>query len=329
MKNLKDQAKHVIRNAYFWQRLTVLAVLSFTFAMFIRIAPIGVTLIVFFAAILSGIWLVAAMFRRQDSTVLGTKPMKRWWVRLIALATLAPVLTLSGMVFGVTAGEIIKPYSAAELAENKARAEAEALREEQRKAAEEARKEEQAKIDADRVAAEKAAAEEQAKRDAAEKAAAEEQAKRDAAEKAAAEEQAAAEASNDQAVEQVETVDWARINKLKDSAPLLYATEYCGQTLLLLGVSVYDYVAPSEDGTALFLTTQSGYSVDGNMVYACISDKLQFSPALKANINTTTALAGTKSWTENRMDLQWTYHPDNGLNMSIVREKECFLIFCN
>jgi hypothetical protein len=309
MKNFMDNAKQIIRKAYFWQRLASLLILSFIFAMFIRIAPIGITLIVFLAAALSAVWLVAALFRKQDSPVLGNKPMKRWWVRLIALTTLAPILAMSSLALGITTGEAIKPYSAAELAENKARAEADAQRERERKAAEEAQKEEQAKIDADKAAAEKAAAEDQAKRDAAQ--------------------QAATEATQGQEVQQPQGVDWERINKLKDSAPLLYATEFCGQTLLLLDVSIYDFVSTSDDGTALFLSTKSGYNVDGNMVYSCVSDQLGFSQALQANVNTTTALAGTKTWSENRMDFQWTYHPDNGINMSILREKECFLIFCS
>ena len=358
MKNFLGKAKDVISKAYFWQRLAIFLALLFAFGLTTRIEPFGITLVFFLAAILSALWLLAQLFRRKNSPVLGKKPMKSWWVRLIAIATIAPILGMSSLAIGVGAGLAINPFSAQEIAENEARAEAELQREQQRKAAEELRKSEQAKFEADKAAAEKAAAEEQAKRDAARKAAAEEQAKRDAARKAAAEEQAkrdaekkaAAEAAKKAAAEKAKeesekteepepadnqvsdqgpTVDWDRINKFKDSAPLLYATEFCGETLKLLDVGIYNFVSTSKDGTAIFISTKSGYSVEGNMVYECISDKLNFSNALQANVNTTNALAGTKTWSENRMDFQWTYHPNNGINMSIVREKECFLIFCN
>jgi hypothetical protein len=394
MKNLLGKAKHVISKAYFWQRLVIFLALLFAFGLTTRIESFGITLLFFLAAILSALWLVAQLFRRKNLPVLGKKPMKPWWVRLIAIATIAPLLGMSSLAIGVTAGLAINPFSAQEIAENEARAEAELQREQQRKAAEELRKAEQAKFDADKAAAEKAAAEEQAKRDAARKAAAEEQAKREAAKKAAAEEQAKREAAkkaaadaarkaaaeeqakreaakkaaadaakkaaageqakreaekkaaaekakeesekteepepaDNQVTDQEPTVDWDRINKLQRSAPLLYATEFCGETLKLLDVGIYNFVSASKDGTAIFISTKSGYSVEGNMVYECISDKLNFSNALQANVNTTNALAGTKTWSENRMDFQWTYHPNNGINMSIVREKECFLIFCN
>lgn len=347
MKNFLGKAKDVISKAYFWQRLVIFLALLFAFGLTTRIEPFGITLVFFLAAILSTLWLFAQLFRRKNSPVLGKKPMKSWWVRLIAIATIAPILGMSSLAIGVGAGLAINPFSVQEIAENEARAEAALQREQQRKAAEELRKAEQAKFEADKAAAEKAAAEDQAKRKAAEKAAAEEQAKREAEKKAAdekakaeqkaADEKAKAESEKKETTEatdnqdsgQDSTVDWARINKLKDSAPLLYATEFCGQTLLLLGVSIYDFVSPSDEGTALFISTKSGYNVDGNMVYSCISDQLRFSQALRANVGTTTALAGTKTWSENRMDFQWTYHPKNGINMSIIRERECFLIFCN
>jgi hypothetical protein len=336
MKIFFERAKHIISNAYFWQRLLVFLALAFAFGLTTRIEPFGIALLFFLATILSALWLVAELFRKKNSPVLGERPMKSWWVRLIAIATIAPLIGFSGLAIGVTASLAINPFSVEEIAAIEAREEAELKREQERKAAEELRKAEKAKFDADKAAAGKAAAEEQAKREAAEKAAAEEQAKREA-EKKAADERAKAEsekketteATDNQDTAQDSTVDWARINKLKDSAPLLYATEFCGQTLLLLGVSIYDFVSPSDEGTALFISTKSGYNVDGNMVYSCISDQLNFSQALRANVGTTTALAGTKTWSENRMDFQWTYHPNNGINMSIIRERECFLIFCN
>jgi hypothetical protein len=309
MKNFVGKAKQVISKAYLWQRLLVFLVLAFAFGLTTRFEPIGLSLLFFLATILSALWLVAELFRKKNSPVLGKKPVKTLWVRLIAIATIAPLFGVIGLALGVTSGLAINPFSAEEITANEAREEAEVKREEERKVAEKAQKEEQAKIDADKAAADKAAAEDQAKRDAAQK--------------------AANEATQGQDVQQPTGVDWDSINKLKDSAPLLYATEFCGQTLLLLDVSIYDFVSTSDDGTALFLSTKSGYSVDGNMAYSCISDQLKFSQALRANVGTTTALAGTKTWSENRMDFQWTYHPNNGINMSIIREKECFLIFCN
>ena len=309
MGNAFSKIKSSLKAAYFWQRLLVLVVASFLFGISIRLEPRVTAIVLMLVSVLSGLWLVASVFKKKNSPVLGTKPMKPWWVRLIALVTIAPILWISSVGIGSNAALAIKPYTAAEIAENEAREKVELQREEERRAAEKRQQEEQAKLDADKEAAEKAAAEDQAEREAAENSAREE--------------------TESQNIQQNSGADWDKINKLKNSAPLLYATEFCNQTLILLDVNIYDYVSASDDGTSLFISTQSQNNRGGNLTYACMSDQLDFSNTLEANVGSTSALSGTKTWAENRMDFQWTYHPSNGINMSIVREKECFLLFCN
>ncbi|MEN9970148.1 MAG: hypothetical protein RLZZ229_356 [Actinomycetota bacterium] len=285
-------------------------------------------MLLFFATLASAVWLVAALLKKRDSAVIGKKPMRPWWIRLIAMVTIVPLLLMTSLLIGTGVGLAIKPYSKSEIAENKARAEAEIRQEKLRAAAEKAQREEQAKLDADKAAAEKDAADEQRKRDDAEKAA------NAAAEAARNKRDSKSESGGSSSASELLpdpflSAELDKIEKYKGSAPLLYATGYCLATLRGSKINVYDYVSNSSDGTSLFLSTKSGYDVKGTMVYNCLKLQLSFSAALISNIEHTTALAGTQTWSENRMDLQWTYHPSNGINMSIIREKQCFLFLCN
>lgn len=157
MGNVISQIKSSLKAAYFWQRLLVLMVATFFFSMAIRLEP-SVTAIVFFlATLLSALWLVLSLFKRRVSPVLGTKPMKPWWVRLIAMVTIVPILLVASGATGSSLALSIKPYSAAEIAENEARDREQLQREEERRAAEQRQKEDKAKVDADKEVEEKAA----------------------------------------------------------------------------------------------------------------------------------------------------------------------------
>jgi hypothetical protein len=345
---MKNSLKHLYaktNSVYFWQRLLLTTALLFLVGILSRFASNPVagifTTLVFFGAVISALWSLLSVFQKDDAWTRRKKPPRPIWIRIVVAVSLAPILLSGGLAFGFGTGLAIQPYSTAEIAENEARAEAERVREEAREAAEEARKEAEAQLEADRAAAEKALKEERERREAAEKAAAEEAQKaqreqeareaaaekeaRDQQEKLDAEEGAASEAEKRQA-EQYE-----RLRKLKDSDPLLHAREYCDTTLRLIrsDFRVHQYISTSNDGSSFFLTTRSAQDPNGALAYACVRQTLGFSDVLISSIGTTTALSGTRTWSENGMDLQWTYHPTNGLNLSIVGERECFLFFCS
>ena len=158
MGNASSQIKSSLKAAYFWQRLLVLMVATFFFSMAMRLEP-SVTAIVFFLfTLLSALWLVLSLFKRRVSPVHGTKPMKPWWVRLIAMVTIVPILLVASGATGTSLALSIKPYSAAEIAENEARDREQLQREEERRAAEQRQKEDKAKVEADKEAEEKAVA---------------------------------------------------------------------------------------------------------------------------------------------------------------------------
>jgi hypothetical protein len=158
MGNVFSQIKYNLKAAYFWQRLLVLMLATFFFSMAIRLEP-SVTAIVFFlATLLSALWLVLSLFKRRVSPMLGTKPMKPWWVRVIAMVTIVPILLVASGATGTSLALSIKPYTAEEIAENEAREKVQLQREEERRAAEQRQKDEKAKADPDEEAAEKAAA---------------------------------------------------------------------------------------------------------------------------------------------------------------------------
>lgn len=72
----------------------------------------------------------------------------------------------------------------------------------------------------------------------------------------------------------------------------------------------------ADGGHSIIIDTHSGTtSLDG---VSCILAQLQTPDSLIAQINATTALQGAQHATVGVLSYEWTYHPDNGLNMVIT-----------
>ncbi len=383
MKSLIEKLKSVnilrlIRDTYFWQRMSVFLVWTLVFYLvFWRFVSATNPLFMFWVLGMLALFLWAAfgVFRRPKAHFEDKKPMKSIWKRSIAFIlgiSLAFPLTV---LVGSSAALAVKPYSSLEIAQQKAEAKAEAKAELVRLAAEKAQKEAEAKAAADKAAADKAAQEERtrqemlrkkaeekeaaakAAKEAAERAAQEEQAKLDAEKAEAARvaeqkqkdaqnatnnakakrEAEAAKVAEQKLKDRQASIDNAkakkeaekkRLRELKSSKPLVFAVESCGAAVFG-GTGIEDYAQASQEGSTMFLTTGSGDDFIGLMVLNCVADALSFSAPLRASINRTNALMGTKTWTENKREYEWSFHPAVGLNMSVIRQKDCFLGFCN
>lgn len=76
-------------------------------------------------------------------------------------------------------------------------------------------------------------------------------------------------------------------------------------------------ISVSPDGTSMFVDTEDENDFGGYLVFVCVQEELDFSEPLKKSIENTSALNGTKTWDENGMAMEWNYHPDNGVGMSV------------
>ena len=161
MKVALIKLKDFLSKAYFWQRLLALTVSLFLFALFVRISSDFLSTLFFFISFAIGVWLVFALFKKKASQTLGKKPVKPFWVRLVAMVTLVPALATLSPALGFGVGLAINPYTAEEVAANEAREAAEKVEREAREAAEKVEREA-------REASEQLAREEQEKLDEAE-----------------------------------------------------------------------------------------------------------------------------------------------------------------
>lgn len=78
------------------------------------------------------------------------------------------------------------------------------------------------------------------------------------------------------------------------------------------------FVSLEDDDETLLIDTQSEY---GDFDAAlCVFDRLDFSEATKVSIGDTTSMMGRQEADEDELHLEWSYHPDNGMNMIITLE---------
>lgn len=309
--NVRDVISR-IRGVYFWKRLAIFSGWTFLlYAVAFRLIPDLLPLTIIVMLILMG-WTFFGMFRKVSASKPNKKKMRPVWQRIIAGVLLAPLAFVTAVGTGAAIGLAIKPYSAQELAEREAVAAAEARAEVIRVAAEKKQKAEEAKRAEDKAEADRLAEEERKKS---------EETKRVAEEN---KKQAEAELALDEDLE----AEIRKVEELKGSNPLVYAAQYCGLTLWGSAYGASEYVLASDDGSTLFMTTKSAEDIVGEMVLICVSDALEFSGPLRASISSTNALAGTKTFEENKLSYEWSYHPSVGLNMSVIRKKDCFLGFC-
>jgi len=309
--NIKDVISR-IRGVYFWKRLAIFSGWTFLlYAIAFRLIPDLLPLTIIVMLILMG-WTFFGMFRKVSASKPNKKKMRPVWQRIIAGVLLAPLAFLTAVGSGAAIGLAIKPYSAQELAEQEAVAAAEERAEAVRVAAEKQKKAEEAKQAEDKAEADRLAEIERKKSEETKRIA--EANQKEAEAKLAADKEAEAEIE--------------KVRELKGSNPLLYAAQYCGLSLWGSIDGASEYVTASEDGSTLFLTTKSGDDIIGEMVLICVAEALEFSAPFVASVERTNALAGTKTWEENKLSYEWSYHPSVGLNMSVIRKKDCFLGIC-
>ena len=129
-----------------------------------------------------------------------------------------------------------------------------------------------------------------------------------------AEAQAEAQAE-EEAVAQAEA-DSSRLLDLRENKPLIYVQEVCKN----LDAPLTPYYQVDPAGESAFLTTLSASDEGGISALTCVQFTLEWSQPFLSTVSSTSALAGTRTWSEKGLSYQWTYHPDSGLNMSIVRD---------
>ena len=79
-----------------------------------------------------------------------------------------------------------------------------------------------------------------------------------------------------------------------------------------------DYVAVDQEAGTVFLLTKKQGDFKGGAVLRIAAQKLNFSEPLRRARSHTTSAAGTRSWRERCMSMSWHYHPEIGLNLSVL-----------
>lgn len=75
-------------------------------------------------------------------------------------------------------------------------------------------------------------------------------------------------------------------------------------------------ISSGDDGDTLIIDTGSEYgSIEGAV---CVFTSLETPEAIIASIESTTAMMGVQDADDQGLRYQWSYHPDNGLNVIIT-----------
>lgn len=82
-----------------------------------------------------------------------------------------------------------------------------------------------------------------------------------------------------------------------------------------------EYVAVDPEFNSLFLGTKGSNSAGGNNAERLVFEALEMTIPLRRSIQHTTAMAGTKYWHEKGLEYSWHYHPEIGLNLSVLSAK--------
>jgi|GEM_PF-1416447 len=275
-----------------WQRIVILAALLFVAGVMVRLAePLGWLLLLL--GLFAVGWVIAGGFKRRETAEGSKNSIVRGLLMIpVGLLAVAVVFPTGGIT-----GEAIKPLSDQELAERDRLA--------SERAAQEAR---EAEAQAEAQAEEEAVAQAEAKLQA------EAQAEEEAVAQAEAKLQAEAQAE-EEAVAQAEA-DSSRLLDLRENKPLIYVQEVCKN----LDAPLTPYYQVDPAGESAFLTTLSASDEGGISALTCVQFTLEWSQPFLSTVSSTSALAGTRTWSEKGLSYQWTYHPDSGLNMSIVRD---------
>lgn len=82
----------------------------------------------------------------------------------------------------------------------------------------------------------------------------------------------------------------------------------------------YDSVEMVDDGHSLLFD-----SIDSNKGFkalGCLLSELETTDATVSNMNSTTSMMGRQQAVEGNLTYQWTYHPDNGFDMTITEVED-------
>jgi hypothetical protein len=82
-----------------------------------------------------------------------------------------------------------------------------------------------------------------------------------------------------------------------------------------------EYIAVDPDYNSLFLSTKGSNNAGGNNAERLVYEALEITVPLQRAIQHTTAMAGTKNWHEKGLEYSWHYHPEIGLNLSVLAAK--------
>lgn len=90
-----------------------------------------------------------------------------------------------------------------------------------------------------------------------------------------------------------------------------------------MGVDVFNnqFIAVDPEFHSLFLSTGSDGNRAGDEAQMQVYQALQVSEPLLRAIGHTTSMSGTKSWYEKGLDYSWHYHPEIGLNLSVLTSR--------
>ena len=85
-----------------------------------------------------------------------------------------------------------------------------------------------------------------------------------------------------------------------------------------LGAKGWKTLTLGDEGRSLIIDTGSEYGpIEG---LACVLSELGTSQAIVAQMESTTAMMGVQEADDNSLHYQFSYHPDNGVNMVITDE---------
>ncbi len=80
-----------------------------------------------------------------------------------------------------------------------------------------------------------------------------------------------------------------------------------------------DTIKDADDGATLIIDTQSDEGALKGLT--CLFDKLGTSSAVRAQVASTTAMMGAQEGRDDGLSYRWSYHPENGLNMTITEDR--------
>lgn len=77
-------------------------------------------------------------------------------------------------------------------------------------------------------------------------------------------------------------------------------------------------VSLEDQGHTLVIDTENDFDYQGSEAAWCVIDFIHPSKALSSQIEHTNSLMGQQDETEGNFRYRWSYHPDNGLDMTIT-----------